>query len=128
MQQEADAEFLQQAAAILRCRSIHGQSDRNAQPQHFRNPCDAGGELHILHLRQIVAELLIQMMTGIDEAGIAQHMAAVDDPLCVDIQFGANLADPVFLSSKRGEQRRVAKTFQKKKKILAFLKSLCYYI
>ena len=47
-------------------------------------------QLHALHLRQIPGEHLIQVVVGVHQTGIAQHMAAVDGLVSGDVQSCAN--------------------------------------
>ena len=47
MQQIRDAHLLQQIRTVVTGRSVHRQTHRNAQPEHFRDPCDPRRELHV---------------------------------------------------------------------------------
>ena len=47
MQQESHAQFLQQAGAVVAGAAVHGQTNGNAQLQHFGNAGDTGGQLHV---------------------------------------------------------------------------------
>jgi len=47
VQQECHAELFHQARAIVGCGAVHTQTDRHAELEHFRNPGNAGGKLHV---------------------------------------------------------------------------------
>ena len=47
MQQECHAELFHQARAVVGCGAVHTQTDRHAELEHFRNPGNAGGKLHV---------------------------------------------------------------------------------
>ena len=55
-------------------------------------------QLHILHLGQIAGEDLIQMVVRIHKAGVAQHVAAVNDPVGCGVQAGADLLNKAVLA------------------------------
>ena len=55
-------------------------------------------QLHVLHLRQIAGEYLIEVVMGVDQTGVAQHMAAVDDLVGADVQRRADGLDEAVLA------------------------------
>ena len=55
-------------------------------------------QLHILHLRQIAGELLVEMMVRVDQPRIAEHMARVQYLLRGLFQLRADGADDAVLS------------------------------
>ena len=55
-------------------------------------------QLHILHLRQIAGKHLIEMMVGIDQAWIAQHMAGVQSLIGGNIQRRTDGFDQAVLT------------------------------
>ena len=55
-------------------------------------------QLHVLHLRQIAGEHLIEMVVGVYKAGIAQHMPPVDDLIGGDVQRCADGLDEAVLA------------------------------
>ena len=55
-------------------------------------------QLHILHLRQVAGEHLIEMVVGIDQAGIAQHMAGVESLIGGNIQRRTDGFDEAVLT------------------------------
>ena len=55
-------------------------------------------QLHILHLGQIAGEDLIQVVVRIHKAGVAQHVAAVNDPVGCGVQAGADLLNKAVLA------------------------------
>ena len=55
-------------------------------------------QLHVLHLRQIAGEYLIEVVVGVDQTGVAQHMAAVDDLVGADVQRRADGLDEAVLA------------------------------
>ena len=55
-------------------------------------------QLHVLHLRQIAGEYLIEVVMGIDQAGVTEHMAAVDDLVGADVQRRADGLDEAVLA------------------------------
>ena len=57
-------------------------------------------QLHVLHLRQIAGEHLVQVVVGVDQTGVAQHMAAVDDLVGGDVQRRADGLDKAILTVK----------------------------
>ena len=54
-------------------------------------------QLHILHLRQIAGELLVEMMVRVDQPRIAEHMARVQYLLWLLFQLRADGADHAVL-------------------------------
>ena len=57
-------------------------------------------QLHVLHLRQIAGEYLIEVVMGVDQTGVAQHMAAVDDLVGADVQRRTDSLDKAILTVK----------------------------
>jgi len=57
-------------------------------------------QLHILHLRQIAGELLVEMMVRVDQPRIAEHMARVDGFVGLAVEFHADLLDEAVLGVK----------------------------
>ena len=55
-------------------------------------------QLHILHLRQVAGEHLIEMMVSVDQAGIAQHMAGVESLIGSYIQRRTDGFDEAVLT------------------------------
>ena len=47
MEQESDAELFEHVRSVIRCRSVNTQADRDTHLKHFRDPCNAGGKLHV---------------------------------------------------------------------------------
>ena len=54
-------------------------------------------QLHILHLRQIAGKLLIQMVVRVDKAGIAEHMACVQNVVRLFLEVWADGTDHAVL-------------------------------
>ncbi len=48
-------------------------------------------QLHVLHLREVAGEHLIQVVVGVHQTGIAQHMAGVDGFVGLAVEFRADL-------------------------------------
>ena len=65
-----------------------------------------GGEpveqLQILHLGQVPGEHLIQVVVGVDQTGVAEHMAAVDDAVGLHVQITADGLDGTVLTVEVG--------------------------
>ena len=55
-------------------------------------------QLHVLHLGQIAGEHLIQVVVGVDQTGVAQHVAGVDGLVGGDSQLGADGLDEAVLT------------------------------
>ena len=55
-------------------------------------------QLHVLHLRQVAGEHLIEMVVGVYKAGIAQHVPPVDDLIGGDVQRRADGLDEAVLA------------------------------
>ena len=55
-------------------------------------------QLHILHLGQIAGEHLVQVVVGVHQAGIAQHVAGVDGLVGGDGQIFADGLDEAVLT------------------------------
>ena len=50
-------------------------------------------QLHVLDLGQVAGKHLIEVVMGVDEAGVAEHVAAVDDTVGGHVQPGADGLD-----------------------------------
>ena len=55
-------------------------------------------QLHILHLREVAGEHLIQVVVGVHQTGVAQHMVGVDGSVGGNVQMGADLTDEAVLA------------------------------
>ena len=59
-------------------------------------------QLHVLDLGQVAGEHLVQVVVGVDEAGVAEHVAAVDDAVGLHVQIAADGLDETVLTVEVG--------------------------
>ena len=59
-------------------------------------------QLHVLDLGQVAGKHLIEVVMGVDEAGVAEHVAAVDDTVGGHVQPGADGLDEAVLAVEVG--------------------------
>ena len=54
-------------------------------------------QLHVLHLGQVPGEHLVEVVVGVDQTGIAQHVAAVQHCVGLSVKLGADGLDDAVL-------------------------------